>query len=261
MSVVKICHASDLHGKIPSDLPHADVYIFSGDIYPNFPIVYYSQSHNGKEDGWYIHNEKLINSEARSHPRNIEYLGRKVDPEIEVKLQLMWARKNTVTIKNDEAAIIVCRGNHDFIDLAHLFPHNSRVFEISTSVDDSFFTDSNTGLTFCGFRGIPYIAGEWADELRELELEAVTEGLDKLITQPDVLITHGPCQGILDGPGYGNPYLRKLFTRFVYDDRKLPKLHLHGHQHTDGGINKIDPSTGVIHVNAACHIMEYSIEV
>ena len=84
------------------------------------------------------------------------------------------------------------------------------------------------GKTFAGFREIPWIAGEWAGETDDFS--GVIQGA--LDSNPDVLLTHAPPNGILDGPnGYGIP---ALTSALMYGQHNI-KCHLFGHAHDDGG--------------------------
>lgn len=60
----------------------------------------------------------------------------------------------------------------------------------------------------------------------------------------DVLLTHGPPAGALDG-GAGVPCLAELVRR------ERPALHIFGHQHLAYGV-AYDPALGTLFVNAAC---------
>lgn len=97
------------------------------------------------------------------------------------------------------------------------------------------------GLKFWGSPWQPEFSQGWAFNLpRGPQLAAIWE---KIPEDVDVLITHTPPQGILDGENLGCQHLRQRIAQ-------LPKLKLHifGHIHSGYGRQVIDETT---FVNAA----------
>lgn len=123
--------------------------------------------------------------------------------------------------------VLLVPGNHDYVDLARYLRREGVLAHEVTPQGHSF-----RGVQFAGFGHIPFIAGEWNREvlpavLRDLVEETMTEG------NPEVLLTHAPASGILDGNFEGNT---PLATHLAYKPHRV-KLHLFGHAHEDGGKN------------------------
>ncbi len=89
------------------------------------------------------------------------------------------------------------------------------------------------------------MAGEWPGETRDFDdlVDATWAA------QPDVLVTHAPAAGILDGDGrYGvRPLADALRSR-----PHAIRLHLFGHEHEDGG--RMLQRAGVVHANGAQNV-------
>lgn len=219
---IKIVHTSDLHGQFIK-LPKADLYIFSGDILSDFGI-----SEN-------------------------------VDAEYEVKAQTNWARRKAGKGKlrkflgSPDAPIVVCRGNHDFIDLAPLF--GGEVYEIQEPYETHYIL----GLEIGGFRGINYICGDWSDEIDPAEFPAMLRKVPKCV---DIMVTHSPPNSILDGR-FNERYGIQAYTNWInsklYGDESLPKLFCFGHVHNDRGM--IEWDDGTIFSNAATTFNEIEIDI
>lgn len=119
--------------------------------------------------------------------------------------------------------IIYVPGNHDiYVDheresaLEELHKRDIRVL-----IDQRLELD---GVSFFGSPGVPLTPSYWAFAYGFADQ---TERW-KNVQQMDVLITHGPPQGILDY-GAGCKYLRAAV------DRLKPRLHVFGHMHECGG--------------------------
>jgi Icc-related predicted phosphoesterase len=137
-----------------------------------------------------------------------------------------------------DAAVICCRGNHDFTDLAPMFG-DGEVFEISEDPTRVFARDFGAGtLKFGGLRGVRAHRRRWSDELRH---EEFADRVRRLPIDLDVLVTHAPPKGVLDkipGQAVGSFALRSYVSRH---DPSLPPLlaHLFGHIHEAQGVRTL----------------------
>ena len=202
-----ICHFSDLHGNANKLFAvqdkHADVYVCSGDFFPN---------------------------------------ASRGDAEVEAPFQREWLHapqpKGSVIDRMvaliGTAPFLWVGGNHDYIDLADELR--------AQGVNAHTITPEGVrvcGLTFAGFREIPYITGEWAgeaqqDTLRHLVYQTMQNG------NPDVLVTHAPPAGIMDrdrgcGHGFG---IQAITSALAYTEHQV-RMHLFGHIHASQGTENI----------------------
>lgn len=229
-----VCHFSDWHWNFQS-LPPADLYVCSGDMYDNHPVLL------DKRDGrrW------------------------KIDPVREVELQLADAKRLASNggfrqwLGSPDAPIVCVRGNHDFADLAPLFEGCNLVHEF---VDNELIEVLGKRIT--GHRGIPHIYGTWNDEMQRIPLYQRAEAMPRA----DLFLTHYPPADVLDYEmmargrieHYGLEGMQELMARKMGDRG----LHCFGHIHGSGGIVKeFGPGqfiglTGHLHTysNAACHV-------
>jgi Icc-related predicted phosphoesterase len=138
--------------------------------------------------------------------------------------------------------VICVAGNHDYASLGACLVEaghpEKKVFEIQAGRSFEF-----GGLRFAGFREIPRIVGEWNYE--EFDLARVIEM--SFAQNPDVLLTHTPPGGILDGSQFrfGDP---KLAVKLFYGEHKV-RYHLFGHIHVDGGKSQVE--NGISFFNGA----------
>lgn len=194
---MRILHSSDLHGRykplLQLDDPF-DVWVDTGDFFPNrgrVPATGYA----------------ILPGPERAY--QMRWLGFKKLPS----RLAAWL---------DGRPALVMPGNHDFVSLAVVL-RAARVDVAQVSPEGV----THAGMTWAGFREIPAMSGEWPGETDAFApLIEVVVGAD-----PDVLVTHAPAQGILDGTDdYGIPGLAAAMAR-------MPKLraHLFGHEHHDGG--------------------------
>ena len=135
--------------------------------------------------------------------------------------------------------VVIC-GNHDFCFQEQAGEARARI------TNAVYLEDSGcelAGLTFYGSPWQPWFGG-WAFNLpRGEELAKVWE---KVPAGVDVLVTHGPPEGILDRTNRGELVgCRDLLLR-VYEVR--PRLHVFGHIHEAAGRADID---GIVFVNAS----------
>lgn len=155
------------------------------------------------------------------------------DKDPETRMQIEVAKRMPLRVPNGTPTLLV-RGNHDYANLIDLFGHGDE-FRDPTSLMIG-------GLRFGGFRGVPPICGEWADEMGEAEIEHRCNQLGPV----DVFVTHAPPAGRLDN-GYGSKALRD------YVDRVKPRAHLFGHIHEAAGVTRVG---GTTFSNAAMTINE-----
>lgn len=191
---MRIVHFSDWHGE-RHQLPEADLYICTGDMYDNYPIY--------DKVSWF-----KITQERESVK------------QYEEAAKLVREGGFKQHLGSPEAPVVCVRGNHDFYNLAPLFEGCNVAHEF---VDNELIEVA--GLKITGHRGIPYIYGTWSDEERRSELK------DRLRAMPsaDVYLTHYPPAGVLDA-GYG---LEGMADNLMYRGTKF--LHCFGHIHEEGG--------------------------
>lgn len=242
---MKICHISDWHGNLKR-LPPADLYVVTGDMLPNFPLIRVLVD-KFRRDGIVTYDPFAPHS---GPPPAGVYAGRIIDKEAEKIRQAQWCLGKPFrqeTGLSEDVPILVVKGNHDFIPLSDWI--GGDVWEAD---EDPTRTTTLLGLKVGGFRGINYIRGEWADELRREEFDDRARGLPDDI---NLLLTHSPPVNILDaeaeGIHYGSPALGGYIYRRDYSDVHKLRAHLFGHVHDACGIRTI---RDVVFSNAATTI-------
>jgi Icc-related predicted phosphoesterase len=135
--------------------------------------------------------------------------------------------------------VVIC-GNHDFC-------FQDRPAEARALVRNATYLEDSGceagGLTFWGSPWQPWFGG-WAFNLpRGEELARVWA---KIPDRVDVLLTHGPPEGILDRTNHGENAGCADLLRRVYEVR--PRLHVFGHIHEAAG--RLD-ADGTVFVNAS----------
>lgn len=210
---MKVVHASDWHWNFQK-LPEADLYVFTGDMMDNYPIV------NRYRDPWDImggpnwhispENERQRQMSAAMHFHDDdggmrEYLGSK------------------------DAPVLCVRGNHDYIDLKHLFKGCNLVHEF---VDNELV--EVLGLRVSGHRGIPWIYGTWNDEVQRPDL---MDRVRKIPDDIDLLLTHYPAEGFLDSEGKRSFGLGGM-SGHIFNKLRVGGVHCFGHIHGSGGLVK-----------------------
>lgn len=196
---MKIVHISDHHG-MNRALPWGDLYLVTGDMLPN-------------SDHYFL------------------------DPDKEVEFQEQWIKDNPYTphLENQEAPVIVLRGNHDFVDLKPLFP-DMNVTELGEP--EEFIHITHLNLKIGGFRGVRWINGAWMDEHSE---EGLNEICKRLAPKLDIVLTHAPPKGILDrcygGDHPGCEALVEYITMYQ------PRLVCCGHIHEARGVETLWATT------------------
>jgi Icc-related predicted phosphoesterase len=150
------------------------------------------------------------------------------DREIETRYQNRWFAQNAFAIKQllRGAPVLFVPGNHDYADLGTCFRREyMKAWEI-TPTGFEFH-----GVRWAGFGHIPFIAGEWDRETTTMQLSILTRRTLE-VGNPDILVTHAPPDGILNGNYAG---IGPLASALTYSDHKV-KVHLFGHAHEDGGL-------------------------
>ena len=213
--MVRVLHTSDLHGKIDAVLNSAiefDLWVDTGDFFPN---------------------------ESRG------------TRSIEVAFQTQWLSDENLPERiaswlNGRPMISV-GGNHDFVSLADALR--------GAGVDAHEITPEgveDAGLTWAGFREVPWMMGEWNGETHDFN-EVVGATFQ---SSPDVLVTHAPPAGVLDTcPDHGGG-VSALMTALCWQDHEV-KAHFFGHIHEFGGqtVNKMC----VMFVNGAGHAVVHNL--
>jgi Icc-related predicted phosphoesterase len=254
--MARVVHFSDWHGEWQK-LPEADVYVCTGDMLPNFPDIRF-RGERSCRDVWVSPDPCSAGKLSSSFELDGELfrysLERRVDHAKEARLQTEWARLNQITpfLGSPQAPIVCVRGNHDFVPLSLLF-EGCWVHEFGVGEDESEMFDA-AGLCFTGARGIPYIIGEWADELSDSDMRL---RMAKVPLSVDVLVTHAPPQGVMDLYGnmhIGCPHISSWIQRQAYaisgpnpNGYPLLRAHLFGHNHRPG----VETVSGTVFSNAA----------
>ena len=153
-----------------------------------------------------------------------------------------------------------------FADFVRRLPHKHKIV-IAGNHDVSFERDKENALKWLGDSCI-YLENEgveidginfWGSPIHPhfddtmtwvfgVRWPAITKVWEKIPTNTDVLITHGPPHGILDkmAEGSNRPGCESLRSEIT--GRVKPKIHVFGHIHQSGGIEKIGET---LFINAA----------
>lgn len=160
----------------------------------------------------------------------------------ETQYQSRWFRNKMLSPRLTDALagkpMISIGGNHDFVRLAPLLKQSGAV---AHDLSDGFI--DLDGLRFAGFRQIPWIAGEWNGEEHDLRPHVEKA----LATDPDILVTHAPPDGILDDFGYG---IECLTSSLMYSPHRV-QAHLFGHAHLRAGESR-EVGGVTFHNSATC---------
>lgn len=231
-----LCHFSDWHGEW-GDLPKADVYVCTGDMFYNYP------------------NMRGMIEERR-----------------ETFLQAREARRQKCRkfLGNPDAHVVTVRGNHDFTSLSPLFT-GGPVYEICDP-EESFEIE---GRKFGGMRGIPWIGGTWSDERQRADLDTdaleLPMDLNVMVTHapPYGLLDAAPAMSGRGGwehtgvNGFSHYHAARAYHNlYPYDY----KLHCFGHIHEGFGTRREDDTlfsnaaTGyhLIEVKSVARVLESS---
>ena len=205
--MVRVVHASDWHAEF-REVPEADLYVFTGDMLPNHPVVERDKG-STRYRSWTIDREHERLHQAR-------------DVRTFVKTGGMRPY-----LGSPDAPVLVVRGNHDFVDLAPLFEGCNLVHEfVCNEVVEV------CGLKATGHRGIPYINGLWSDECQRAEL--LDRVRDMTCEGVHLVLTHYAPQGVLDSVYTSHVGLEGMASALA--NRILPGgAHCFGHIHEFGG--------------------------
>lgn len=224
---MRIVHFSDWHGG-QQLLPKADLYVMTGDMLPNFPILKFRHWDRklcqNREFEWDPNGPQIDPTIPKRPKPPGDCISRLMEQSRERRLQELWMAKvgsYRSLLASPDAPVVCVKGNHDFVPIAPLF--GGDVWEVD---DDPTRTTVVCGLKVGGMRGVRPISGEWADETPEEELD------DRARSVPDdveLLITHAPPRGVMDD-GWGTPSLTQRSNVQLYNNGKL-KLHCFGHVH------------------------------
>lgn len=262
---MKICHFSDWHSK-REKLPKADLYVCTGDMLPNFPLLACQDKWN-RQPTLFRANMHFF-KEGDAVPPGWP-VGREFDPAFEAVHQKRWIKeclgsyRDLMPPETRDNPVICVRGNHDFTDLSEAF--GGDVWEVTL---DPTRTTTVHGLKVGGCRGIPQIVGEWSDELEENgkppegNMIRPAQGnfddvVSKLPTDLEILITHAPPFGMLDAEGshYGSRALNRYMNERLYVWSRL-RAHFFGHVHMARGSRN---EGGILFSNAATGHLTFEI--
>lgn len=145
-----------------------------------------------------------------------------------------WLKKQPV--KN----VVICPGNHDWI-----FEKNIRkVPNLGENVH--YLIDEGIELLGLKIYGTPWQLPfcEWAFNLREERLKLCW---DKIPSDTDILLCHGPPYGIMDVENRYNSHIgsKTLLDRII---NIKPKIVVYGHNHSEQGVVEED---GIKYINAS----------
>jgi len=174
----------------------------------------------------------------------------RIHAELEIPYQEAWLSvfaERWAKAIGSRPVVMVC-GNHDFISPSPVL--SSLGVEIHELTAENPYADV-LGIRFAGFREVPWLDGEWAGE--ETNLNPYIERA--LSCNPDVLVTHTPPAGILDGRGYGSALLTSYLT---YAQHKV-KAHFFGHIHEDGG--KTKTQMGIQFINGSGNCLSHTLDL
>lgn len=214
---MKVVHASDWHWGFMK-LPEADLYCFTGDMMPNYPVKDKPMDRQRMDGTW----------------------GYRIDPENERIRQgeevkhFLKAGGFRQYLGSPDAPILAVRGNHDFIDIKMLFEGCNFVHEfVNNEVVEVL------GLRASGHRGIPHIFGSWNDETQRPDL---TDKCRAIPDDIDLLLTHYPPALVLDTEivGFGKSYRVESYglesmAHIVGNKLRKHGIHMFGHIHGSGG--------------------------
>ena len=200
---MRVLHTSDLHGNMDFLLDNLrrdnyDLWIDTGDFFPNLT---------------------------------------RGDKDIEPAYQTRWFidYENQVKYALNGRSVLSVAGNHDYTSLPTLLfmAGHENAFKVHEEPVHIRRKDGRI-LTFAGFREIPFIAGEWNGERKDLEPYIARA----LSFKPHVLLTHTPPAGIMDyANDRGSIGSTKLANKLAYEKHEVA-FNLCGHVHGNVGIEK-----------------------
>lgn len=134
-------------------------------------------------------------------------------------------------------------GNHD-----RIFQDNPEVARGKLPEGTIYLQDSMVEI-----EGLKIYGSPWQPEFQEWAFnlprgEALREKWAQIPDGIDILITHGPPQGVLDYSKFGREHVGCAALRTTVEHRVKPRLHVFGHIHGDYGQVRLG---GTLFVNAA----------
>lgn len=155
--------------------------------------------HNG-ERGWWLSKRQL--------------------PPFDVSIKdalLTWLRGRPV---------VSVSGNHDWQNVAELL-RGANHFNLAEG------PITLQGHRWAGFSEVPYLEGEWNFEAQPWQLDQKVAAMKA--ADPDILLTHSPPGGVLDGTmSGGHVGIPQLTSWLMYGQHNV-SLNLFGHVHEGGG--------------------------
>lgn len=140
--------------------------------------------------------------------------------------------------------VLSVSGNHDYACLATLLRYAGHEESYTVNEDPVHISSNGKILTFAGFREIPYIAGEWNGERKDLE-PYITRALS---FKPHILLTHTPPAGIMDFSDDGGHIGSNVLANKLLNEKHNITHNFFGHVHGQRGIEN---HRGITFVNSA----------
>lgn len=220
---IRIAHSSDQHGHLTRfdpgfELKDIDLWVITGDLLPN--------STRGE-----VHYEVPFQTDFLN--ANIEFF-KKLFGSIPVLVQ---------------------DGNHDYAPTQQILAAAGiDARQVLRTKQEIVLGTEKKAVSYAGFREINWLAGEWNGEARFPEICAIVDQV--MGESPDLLITHSPTQGIMDGvkDSYG---VASLASQLSYRPHTV-KAHLHGHTHESHGI---EIHNNIVFSNAATTIQIVEVDL
>jgi Icc-related predicted phosphoesterase len=157
---------------------------------------------------------------------------------------------------------IFIAGNHDWgFELKPPWLSTYINDENLSQSDCVYLEDSEFILTSPEFsRPIKFYGSPWQPEFMKWAFNVKRSELykywEKIPLDTDILITHGPPQGILDYAQYGNEFVGCSSLRHYVENKIKPTLHIFGHLHESYG-TKVHAET--LYVNGSTATRRYEM--
>lgn len=213
--------------------------IHASDTHDNLELI----AQIGKLEGDLI----LLTGDLLDNRGRINHQGIIFKKEVHYQKDWLFKHKQIFLDAFQDREVAVTHGNHDFINIVKFF--RDLGYPKIHSLENNVFEFQ--GLRFGGFRNIPYIEGEWAGETLPCFFKGIVDSV--LDLDLDVLVTHAPCAGVLDGAGYGIP---ALTSALQFRQHRI-KHHFFGHTHEHGGVDV--EVMGIHFYNGACDVKVHQI--
>jgi 3',5'-cyclic AMP phosphodiesterase CpdA len=145
-------------------------------------------------------------------------------------------------------------GNHDGLLETNPELVQELFGSVAVLIDKGIVID---GVVFYGFPWVPGVATNWNGftvPYGSSELSKACEGIPQDV---DVLITHGPAEGILDTRHHPGCGVLRRFLAYM-EPREKPRHHLFGHDHSGYG-KEFDEDTNIWHYNGSSVNSKYEL--